>query len=119
MGLGKLLPDTTAFYDYHEKARETAIYPNLGNNLWYPALGLSGEAGEVAEKIKKIYRDHKGVVTPTLRLALVKELGDVLWYVANICSELDVTLAGVAWENLRKLRSRKRRGKVSGEGDKR
>jgi len=115
----KLLPNTTAFYDYHRKARETATYPNLGDNLWYPALGLSGEAGEVAEKVKKIHRDHKGKVTPALRLAIVKELGDVLWYIANMCSELDVSLAGVAWENLRKLKSRKDRDKICGEGDNR
>jgi len=119
MDLDDLLPDTTAFYDYQRKARETAIYPNIGKNLWYPTLGLNGEAGEVAEKVKKIYRDHRGKVTPTLRLAIVRELGDVLWYIANICSELDVSLAGVAWENLRKLTQRKKDNKISGEGDER
>lgn len=112
----KLLHD---FRFYQVEARKTAIYPSLGNNLWYPALGLAGEAGEVAEKIKKIYRDGEGKVTIEKRVEIGKELGDVLWYVASIASELKLDLAGIAETNLIKLQSRAQRGKVHGSGDER
>lgn len=98
---------------------ETAIYPNRGKNIIYPTLGLSGEAGEVAEKVKKIIRDHKGVVTPEFKQEIVKELGDVLWYVAALSSELGVTMEEVAKLNMVKLLSRKKRGVISGNGDNR
>ena len=66
------------FNAYQIAARRTAIYPQLGDNLWYPALGLAGESGEVAEKVKKVYRDHGGVLTNEEREKLCKELG-VKW----------------------------------------
>ena len=107
------------FNDYQQQARETAIYPNLGGNLWYPALGLTGEAGEVAEKIKKIYRDKDGLVEPEDMIALCKELGDVLWYVANLGEELGLPLEHIAQTNLGKLHSRQAGNKLHGDGDNR
>ena len=107
------------FDKYQIEARKTAIYPNLDNNLWYPALGLAGEAGEVCEKIKKIYRDDDGRVTLDRIYIIGKELGDVLWYVASIASELRINLSFIANTNLVKLASRAARDKVHGEGDER
>jgi NTP pyrophosphatase (non-canonical NTP hydrolase) len=105
------------FDAYQLKSRETAQYPDIGRNLWYPALGLAGETGEVAERIKKLIRDHGGVVTPERRDAIKAELGDVLWYVAALCSELNLNLSEVAAGNLQKLSDRKARGVIKGEGD--
>jgi len=103
--------------NYQDKARKTAIYPNIGGNIIYPTLGLCGESGEFAEKIKKLIRDNNGVMTPEIRDALIKELGDILWYVANSASELNVTLEEVAQRNLDKLQKRKQENKLHGEGD--
>ena len=105
------------FSVYQYKARRTAIYPNLGHNLWYPALGLCGESGEVAEKIKKVYRDENGTLTPVRRAELEKELGDVLWYIANLASEAGLDLEDVAEMNLDKLARRKETNKLQGSGD--
>lgn len=106
-----------SFDKYQVKARKTAIYPKLGNNLWYPALGLAGESGEVAEKIKKIYRDQGGRVSVKDTLILKLELGDVLWYIANIAVELGLSLSDIANVNLGKLQSRAVRDKIHGSGD--
>jgi NTP pyrophosphatase (non-canonical NTP hydrolase) len=105
------------FDEYQRLARQTAIYPNVGSNLWYPTLGLAGEAGEVAEKVKKLYRDNFGDLTPKRRESIAKELGDVLWYVANVAEELDYSLDLIAKGNLCKLKKRKKEGKLQGEGD--
>ena len=75
------------FSVYQQKALETALYPNIGSNILYPMLGLMGESGEVAEKIKKIIRDDNGVMTRERRAAIKGELGDCLWYVATVCAE--------------------------------
>jgi NTP pyrophosphatase (non-canonical NTP hydrolase) len=104
---------------YQDSAEATAIYPNKGDNLYYPALGLAGEAGEVCEKIKKIMRDQKGNLTEENAEELVKELGDVLWYVANLACEINSSLSNVAETNLRKLKDRKDRGVLKGSGDNR
>ena len=104
------------FNEYQSKARETAIYPSAGSNLWYPALGLAGEVGEVEEIIKKVYRDHSGKLSGTDQERLRKELGDVLWYLANICCEAGLDLAQVARENYLKLQDRVARGVLQGEG---
>lgn len=82
-------------------------------------LGLVGEAGETADKIKKILRDKGGRATSEDREEIIKELGDVLWYVANVANYLDVSLSEVAEKNINKLTSRKSRGKISGAGDNR
>ena len=83
------------------------------------ALGISGEAGEFADKIKKILRDKNGTLDEADRIAIKKELGDVLWYTAEIALYLDIPLSEVAQDNLEKLASRQRRGKLHGSGDER
>lgn len=105
------------FSEYERKARETAAYPRMGSNIFYPALGLAGEAGEVADKVKKIIRDDNEILTPQRKDALVKELGDVLWYVAALGNELGVSMEEIARINLEKLASRKDRRQINGEGD--
>jgi NTP pyrophosphatase (non-canonical NTP hydrolase) len=102
--------------DYQRQSRRTAEYPR---EAWlaYPALGLAGEAGEVAEHAKKTIRDDAGKVSDERRAAMSKELGDVLWYVAQIASELDLSLDEIAKQNLEKLFSRQARGVLSGSGD--
>jgi NTP pyrophosphatase (non-canonical NTP hydrolase) len=104
--------------EYQSRSRQTAKYPRDAR-LAYPALGLAGEAGEVAEHIKKAIRDDGGFVTPERRQALARELGDVLWYVSQLASELELDLAEIAEGNLDKLLSRQRRGVLSGSGDNR
>jgi len=105
--------------EYQEKALTTALYPNQGNNPYYPALGLGGEVGEVLNKVKKIMRDHDGKITDEYREILKKELGDVLWYTAALATELGIDLEEVARLNLEKLASRKERGTLGGDGDNR
>jgi NTP pyrophosphatase (non-canonical NTP hydrolase) len=102
--------------EYQRLSRRTAEYPR---ETWlaYPALGLAGEAGEVAEHAKKAIRDDDGQVSEERRAAMSKELGDVLWYVAQLASELGLELDEIAQVNLAKLRSRQRRGMLSGSGD--
>ena len=107
------------FEEYQEKSRKTAIYPNAGENFVYPTLGLSGEAGEVAEKIKKVIRDKNGVMDDESREMIKKELGDVLWYVAQLASELKLPLDDIAEKNIEKLYSRMERGRINGSGDNR
>ena len=103
--------------DYQERSRATAVYPGVGANLLYPTLGLCGEAGAVAEKIKKMVRDDAGVLSPERREALAKELGDVLWYVAQLATEAGLDLDAVAAGNLDKLLSRRERDVLRGSGD--
>ena len=107
------------FKTYQRKARLTAQYPNLGSNNIYPTLGLVGEAGEVAEKVKKVIRDKKGIFDDESKKEIKKELGDVLWYLSNLCTEFDFDLEDVAKQNLEKLKLRASRGKISGSGDNR
>ena len=103
--------------EYQHKSRATARYPNVGNNPIYPTLGLSGEAGEVADKVKKVLRDKNGVFDNEQKEQIKMELGDVLWYIAQLSSELGLELDDVAQSNLKKLLSRADRGKISGSGD--
>lgn len=106
--------------EYQEKSQETAIYPKINKVPWiYPALGLSGETGEVMEKLKKIIRDENSIITDNKRKELVKELGDVLWYMAQLATSLNIDLNHVAEENLKKLKDRMNRGKLHGSGDNR
>ncbi len=104
---------------YQTAALQTAIYPNMGMNFPYPALGLVGEAGEVADKLKKVIRDNDGVLTDPVRDAVAKELGDVMWYLAVLAYELDYDLNTIAQNNLDKLASRQERGVLTGSGDNR
>jgi len=103
--------------DYQGLSRRTATYPGAGENIVYPTLGLAGEAGEVAEKVKKLIRDDGGELTDERRAALASELGDVLWYVAQVATEADLQLEDIAAANLDKLLSRQARGVLSGSGD--
>ena len=105
------------FNTYQKNARLTAQYPNLGSNYIYPTLGLVGEAGEVAEKVKKVIRDKKGVFDDESKKGLKKELGDVLWYISNLCTEFNFSLDDIALQNLEKLKLRAAKGKISGSGD--
>ena len=105
------------FKTYQKQARLTAQYPNLGSNNIYPTLGLVGEAGEVAEKVKKVIRDKKGIFDEESKKAIKKELGDVLWYWSNLCNEFGFSFEDVALQNLEKLRLRASKGKISGSGD--
>lgn len=104
---------------YQLRSRETARYPGAGSNHLYPTLGLCGEAGEVADKVKKVMRDRGGVFDAEVRDDLRLELGDVLWYVAQLATELGLDLEDVATANLEKLASRAARNVISGSGDRR
>lgn len=107
------------FTTYQTKSRRTAKYPEIGHAVIYPTLGLANEAGEVAGKVKKIFRDKGGVIGEAEREALKGELGDVLWYLAQVCTELGLSLDEVAEHNIEKLYSRLERGQIGGEGDNR
>jgi NTP pyrophosphatase (non-canonical NTP hydrolase) len=107
------------FSDYQTKSRATAQYPSIGHPVVYPVLGLTNEAGEVAGKIKKVFRDKGGEINAETRVALESELGDVLWYLAQVCTELGISLDDVAEHNLAKLFDRQARGKIKGDGDNR
>lgn len=100
--------------EYQSRARATAIYPTY-HAVVYPALGLVGEAGELANKLKKILRD--GLAAEAKREELADELGDVLWYVAALASDLGYDLSAIADRNLAKLASRAERGTLRGSGD--
>lgn len=104
------------FQRYQELSRKTAIYPDT-HRVTYPILGLVSEAGEVADKMKKIIRDKGGEFSWEDREAIRKELGDVLWYISQIASDLDFALDSVAMTNLEKLRKRQEQGKLHGSGD--
>jgi NTP pyrophosphatase (non-canonical NTP hydrolase) len=108
------------FNEYQYKANQTAIYPDAGRGsltaLAYVSLGLAGEAGEIANKVKKLLRDGD---SPEKRKALQKECGDVAWYLAQLCTELDTPLDYVAQQNIEKLSDRKERGVIQGNGDNR
>lgn len=105
------------FKEYQEKSKETAHYPSIGQSFVYPTIGLVGEAGEIAEKVKKIFRDSNGEVSDENRDLIKKELGDVLWYVAQLATEFGFELNDVAEGNIKKLRDRKERGVLQGNGD--
>ena len=115
--------DTTTYKDmtlssYQKAASGTAIYPTQ-HAITYPALGLAGEAGEVANKVKKLIRDGPENRPPTWREDIASEIGDVLWYIAALCRDLEIDMAEVALNNLAKLKSRKERGTIQGSGDNR
>lgn len=102
--------------EYQSLAQRTAVFPEaLG--IVYCTLALNGEAGELAEKVKKVIRDNDGQWTDEKLKAAAGELGDVLWYVANLAAQLGFNLEEVAQMNLEKLQSRLERGKIKGSGD--
>lgn len=107
--------------DYQQSANKTAVYPRYGVGLGhsigitYTTLGLTGEAGEVANQAKKIMRDDLGVLLPDRKTKLIDELGDVLWYAAQLATELGTTLGSVAQGNLDKLSARQESGQLKGD----
>jgi len=103
------------FNEYQKEAIKTAFY--TGDGLIYCTLGLSGEAGEFAEHVKKMLRDDNGVLTKEKKKSLIGELGDVLWYLSVLANELDTDLESVVEYNLEKIKSRKKRGVQKGSGD--
>lgn len=108
------------FDEYQEFTKSCAVYPKKGSEgLYYTALGLCGEAGELANKIKKIMRDNHGYVSTEKRQELGKELGDAQWYISQLADELGFLLSEVAEKNVEKLTSRKERGTLQGDGDNR
>lgn len=102
------------FNEYQMEAIDTAVYPKL-NGLTYAVLGLVGESGEVAEKMKKMMRDE--IPLEDVKRDIGYELGDVLWYLANLANEIGMTLDDVATLNLLKVRDRTERHKIHGNGD--
>lgn len=104
---------------YQELASETAVFPDGETGVTYTTLGLNGEAGEVAEKVKKVIRDRDGQMDTDTVVEIGKELGDVLWYLSQLARLLDLDLETIARGNLNKLASRKLRGRIGGSGDNR
>lgn len=122
------IPETVDLTTYQHLAMETASYPDIADNMIYPALGLASEAGEVAGKIKKLMRDnpqwasagpYSMILNKEVRDALEAELGDVLWYLACLASECGLNLHHIARNNLIKLRDRQSRDAIQGSGDNR
>lgn len=107
------------FDKYQKLAKKTAVYPGIGKNFIYPTLGLTGEAGEVSDKIKKVIRDDKGKISNEKREEIKKELGDVMWYLAQLSTELGIKLSDVAGTNVKKLSQRHKESKIHGSGDNR
>jgi NTP pyrophosphatase (non-canonical NTP hydrolase) len=103
--------------EYQERAIKEAFYEK--DDVVYNALGITGEAGEIADHVKKMLRDDNGVLTDQRKESLKKELGDVLWYIANMARRLDLTLDEVAEANIKKIVDRKSRGVQHGSGDNR
>lgn len=102
------------FHEYQYEAVQTGVYPK-DKAIEYLALGLVNEAGEVAGKIKKVIRGDKTLDEQTV--AIIAEIGDVLWYVANLCEELGWQMEEVAFFNIQKLKDRQQRGVLKGDGD--
>ena len=106
--------------EYQQQALTTATATgDEFKDLLHWVLGISGEAGEVAEKIKKIIRDKDGEISEADKQELAKEIGDVLWYLAAFSDHLGLDLQDVAQANLDKLKSRQARGVIGGSGDNR
>ena len=109
-----MIKDNWNLNNYQMQAKKFAIYPEL-MKVMYPAIGLAGAAGEVADKVKKIYRDDR---TDARFLAeIAKEIGDVMWYCATLADDLGFDLQQIAEMNIYKLKSRKAAGKITGSGD--
>ena len=106
------------FNSYQRMAKTTAIYPAT-HKILYPALGLAGEAGEVANKVKKLVRDGTSSLPKEWKEQIGSEIGDVLWYCAVLADDLGISLGKIASENETKLQGRKKRGMISGSGDSR
>ena len=108
--------DMVDFNSYQRSAVTTAIYPDQ-HKITYPALGMAGEAGEVANKVKKLIRDGPDKRPDTWREDIASEIGDVLWYCAALADDLNLTFGMIASQNLAKLQKRKDKGTLGGSGD--
>ena len=107
------------FKEYQVAARKTAIYPK-DYQVIYPTLGLAGESGEVCEKIKKRIRDFQcDYSTGVFKDDIIKELGDIMWYISNLASDLELDLNKIAVININKLQDRQKRNVLKGSGDSR
>lgn len=112
--------DTMTLNEYQVAAHLTSQNTDIGGcRLSYPVLGLVGEAGEVANKLKKLHRDEHGVLNEARAHLIAREVADVLWYVAEVCTQLGISLDDVAKDNLLKLSLRRERGVIGGSGDER
>lgn len=112
--------DDMTFNEYQEKAHRTSFDTEIGGDtLLYPVLGLIGEAGELANKIKKIYRDKNGVLNESDRSDILKETQDCTWYLAEIFTQLGVKFDDMVQANIAKLADRAERGVIGGSGDNR
>lgn len=105
--------------EYQTRARDTAVYQNIGRNPRYAMIGLCEEVGEIAGQLKRVERDDGDVVTPERREKIKLEMGDALWYMASLAAELGLTLNDIAEANLTKLADRKARKALHGSGDQR
>ena len=103
---------------YQKVALTTAIYPRE-QAIIYPTLGLTGEAGEVANKVKKIIRDDGNKINESLVQEISAEIGDCLWYISVLADDIGCKLSDIANTNLIKLENRKKKGTIKGSGDKR
>jgi NTP pyrophosphatase (non-canonical NTP hydrolase) len=103
---------------FQDAALRSKVY-GAGSTIIYPTLKLSGEAGEVAEKVGKVLRDNDGVFTDELKASIASEIGDVLWYCAALAEDLGFNLDDIANNNIKKLKSRQKRGVIHGSGDNR
>jgi len=105
------------FEEYQKLTSETAIYPNKGDNYIYPSLGLANEVGEFLGRVKKVMRDTNGIITQENKIEMMYELGDSLWYLSQVATELGLSLDIIAESNITKLQDRKKRGVLGGSGD--
>lgn len=108
----------TTYGDYQEESKKTRLETHTNDHpIIYPLLGLVNEVGEVAGKVKKVFRDREGVFDSETVRAIQDEMGDVLWYFTQVCSDLGIKIDDVAQHNLDKLFSRKDRNTLRGSGD--
>jgi NTP pyrophosphatase (non-canonical NTP hydrolase) len=107
------------FREYQLEAKKTCVFPDKDNAFIYATLGMVGEAGEVVEKIKKVWRDKNKQVAESDRAEITKELGDVLWYLPQLAEELGIDFDDIAQTNLEKTQSRLKRNVLHGVGDNR
>lgn len=100
----------TTLDQYQSASRLTAIYPMRGQNFLYPMIGIVSEVGEIADQVKRIIRDEEGIISEERRLAIEDEIGDVLWYLAQLATEFNLQLSTAADQNLKKLSERQQAG---------
>jgi len=108
------------FEEYQTRAHATSLNTKIGDStIVYPILGLANEAGEVAGKLKKLFRDKGGIVDQEFKDMMIGELGDTFWYLSETCTQLGISLESIADSNIQKLESRKARNVIKGSGDNR